>query len=301
MLGAEAKTTELLEAVESAAEWLVRRQQGDGSERGSWGEAAPWLTGRTMFALGKMKSAFPDVAPRNLQVVIERGGDFLERVQDRKSGAWDEELGTWDTAWCVLGLQAAGGSHRDAIQRGRQFLIEHFVQHYPGHQASYGDSYAALVARCLAETGDASDLERASLLLQTVASHQKQGYWDDEFGTSEILIAARDVKTQGGHLPTDWNQRAAAALDWLKARQSETAIWGTLTWTHAMCTQAYAEWANELRIDPNPANEAVRWLLDMQHSNGSWWHLPDHTAYSLEALTAASTDSRQVPQSRRRH
>jgi squalene-hopene/tetraprenyl-beta-curcumene cyclase len=115
-------------AVRRGVEYLVRRQQPDGSWYGRWG--VNYIYG-TCFALRGLRAAGED--PREAYVL--RGGEWLRAIQNA-DGGWGESCASYDnetftpapstpsqTAWALLGLMAGGDNNSLSVRKGIQYLL----------------------------------------------------------------------------------------------------------------------------------------------------------------------------------
>ena len=116
-------------AVKRGVEWLVRRQEADGSWYGRWGVA--YIYG-TCFALRGLAAA----GESDREAHVLRAGEWLRSIQNA-DGGWGESCASYDngvftpapstpsqTAWAILGLIAGGDSNSLSVQHGIEYLIE---------------------------------------------------------------------------------------------------------------------------------------------------------------------------------
>ncbi len=111
-------------------DWLLEQQESDGSWFGRWGTNHVYGTWSTLVAL----CADPEWRSSS---AVQRGVDWLKLVQ-RKDGGWGESndsyadpalIGKADcstsfqTAWALLGLIAAGEAHSEAAANGVDYLL----------------------------------------------------------------------------------------------------------------------------------------------------------------------------------
>ncbi len=115
-------------AVRRGVDYLVRRQEADGSWYGRWGVA--YIYG-TCFALrGLAASGESDREPHVL-----RAGEWLRSIQNA-DGGWGESCASYDsgtytpapstpsqTAWALLGLIAGGDSASLSVRHGIEYLV----------------------------------------------------------------------------------------------------------------------------------------------------------------------------------
>jgi squalene-hopene/tetraprenyl-beta-curcumene cyclase len=116
-------------AVRHGVEYLVRTQERDGSWYGRWG--VNYIYG-TFLALRGLKWG----GAGNVEEIIRRGGAFLRQSQNI-DGGWGESCTSYktnkfvsapstpsQTAWALLGLEAAGERNTPAVERGLRWLVE---------------------------------------------------------------------------------------------------------------------------------------------------------------------------------
>ncbi|MGC9220687.1 MAG: squalene--hopene cyclase [Solirubrobacteraceae bacterium] len=127
MLGLLGRSNEPL--TRTAVEWLLARQEADGSWFGRWGVNHVYGTGAVLPAL-----AAAGVSPEN--PAMRRAVTWLEGHQNA-DGGWGEDCRSYDdpawigrgestpsqTAWALLALAAAGERHGDAARRGVGWLV----------------------------------------------------------------------------------------------------------------------------------------------------------------------------------
>jgi len=116
-------------AVRRGVDWLVRRQEADGSWYGRWGVA--YIYG-TCFALRGLAVA----GESDREAHILRAGEWLRSIQNA-DGGWGESCASYDrgafvpapstpsqTAWAILGLIAGGDADSLSVQHGIEYLVE---------------------------------------------------------------------------------------------------------------------------------------------------------------------------------
>jgi squalene-hopene/tetraprenyl-beta-curcumene cyclase len=118
------------QAVDACLVYLRREQERSGSWFGRWGTNYIYGTWSVLTALEE--AGVPAEDP-----VVRRGADWLVSVQ-RKDGGWGEDNGTYfdsstegqgpastsfQTAWALLGLMAAGRGASAAVRRGVEYLL----------------------------------------------------------------------------------------------------------------------------------------------------------------------------------
>lgn len=130
------------EAIHRAMEFLRNEQEADGSWFGRWGTNYVYGTWSVLSAL---EAAGEDMQ----QPWIRRAVTWLEGMQ-RADGGWGEDNGNYwqpargnpnlstsfQTAWAVLGLLAAGEVDNPAVERGVAYLLE-----YQNEDAFWDDPY----------------------------------------------------------------------------------------------------------------------------------------------------------------
>ena len=115
---------------QSCLNFLLQEQTSEGSWFGRWGTNYIYGTWSVLTALEL--AGFPSNAP-----CVRRAADWLKRVQ-RQDGGWGEDNDTYgdetrqghgyastsyQTAWALLGLMAAGEVHSPELRRGIDYLI----------------------------------------------------------------------------------------------------------------------------------------------------------------------------------
>ncbi len=116
-------------AVRRGMDWLVKRQEADGSWYGRWGVA--YIYG-TCFALRGLAAA----GENDREAHILRAGEWLRSIQNA-DGGWGESCQSYDkgiftagpstpsqTAWAILGLIAGGDPASLSVQHGIEYLLE---------------------------------------------------------------------------------------------------------------------------------------------------------------------------------
>jgi squalene-hopene/tetraprenyl-beta-curcumene cyclase len=111
-------------------EWLLARQEVDGSWFGRWGANYVYGTGAVLPALAALGlGEHPSVAAgrRFLERVQNPGGGFGEDLRSYRDRSWSGR-GTStasQTAWALLGLQASGAADEPAAAGAIRYLVEH--------------------------------------------------------------------------------------------------------------------------------------------------------------------------------
>jgi len=116
-------------AARRGIQWLVRRQEQDGSWYGRWGVA--YIYG-TCFALRGLAAA----GESDREAHVLRGGEWLRAIQNA-DGGWGESCESYDrgtfvpapstpsqTAWALLGLLAGGDTNSLSVRNGIEYLLE---------------------------------------------------------------------------------------------------------------------------------------------------------------------------------
>ena len=116
-------------AVKRAVQWLIDRQEPDGSWYGRWGVA--YIYG-TCFALRGLAAAGED----DREAHILRAGEWLRGIQNA-DGGWGESCASYDhgtfvpgpstpsqTAWALLGLMAGGDDGSLSVEHGIEYLVD---------------------------------------------------------------------------------------------------------------------------------------------------------------------------------
>lgn len=117
-------------AVERCLAYLEREQERDGSWFGRWG--TNYIYGTWSVLLGLERAGLPPSTP-----LVRRAAAWLKRVQ-RPDGGWGEDHDTYrdpsrrgqgpastsfQTAWALLGLCAAGEADSPEVRRGVDYLL----------------------------------------------------------------------------------------------------------------------------------------------------------------------------------
>ena len=116
--------------LESCLDYLRKEQEENGSWFGRWGTNYIYGTWSVLVALEA-------VGPGPDEARIRRAVDWLKRAQ-RPDGGWGEDCGTYfdtkkagrgygstsfQTAWAMLGLMAAGEFNSPEVRRGAEYLV----------------------------------------------------------------------------------------------------------------------------------------------------------------------------------
>ncbi len=276
-------------AMERAEHWIVRRQESDGS----WGGIQPpWVYSLIALHLGGYALDHP---------VMKRGLEGIERfmIEDRDDR---HEVGApagpsrrleacqspvWDTALAMLALSDAGlaGEH-PAMVRGAEWLLAEEVtgsgdwsvarpQLRPGGWAFEfaNDNYP-----------DVDDTAEVVLALQRVARAAHAHH---------AANAAQNGSAAAGALAARIDGAVGRAVEWVEGMQSRSGGWGafdadnTLTLARDLPFLDFGEVIDEpsadvtahtvemfafLGLHERPASRrGVRWLLDSQELDGSWF------------------------------
>ncbi len=276
-------------AMERAEHWIVRRQEADGS----WGGIQPpWVYSLIALHLGGYALDHP---------VMKRGLEGIERfmIEDRDDS---REVGApagpsrrleacqspvWDTALAMLALSDAGlaGEH-PAMVKGAEWLLAEEVtgsgdwsvarpQLRPGGWAFEfaNDNYP-----------DVDDTAEVVLALQRVARAAHAHH---------AANAAQNGSAAAGELAARIDGAVGRAVEWVEGMQSRSGGWGafdadnTLTLARDLPFLDFGEVIDEpsadvtahtvemfafLGLHERPASRrGVRWLLDSQEPDGSWF------------------------------
>jgi squalene-hopene/tetraprenyl-beta-curcumene cyclase len=116
-------------AMRRGVEWLVGRQEADGSWYGRWGVA--YIYG-TCFALRGLAAA----GESDREAHVLRAGEWLRSIQNA-DGGWGESCASYDngaftagestpsqTAWAIMGLVAGGDAGSLSVRQGIEYLLE---------------------------------------------------------------------------------------------------------------------------------------------------------------------------------
>jgi squalene-hopene/tetraprenyl-beta-curcumene cyclase len=117
-------------AIERAVQYLLTHQKQDGSWYGRWG--VNYTYGTFLALRGLRASGSTDTSS-----AVQHAADWLRSVQNA-DGGWGESCASYDvhgfagasstpsqTAWALLGLDAAGDRNSDAVLRGVGWLLRH--------------------------------------------------------------------------------------------------------------------------------------------------------------------------------
>ncbi len=117
--------------LKACLQFLAREQEPDGSWFGRWGTNYIYGTWSVLAALEKLEG------PPS-QIPVQRAVDWLKNIQ-RPDGGWGEDCETYfdprkagkapestsfQTAWALLALMAAGQGESEEVGRGIRFLLE---------------------------------------------------------------------------------------------------------------------------------------------------------------------------------
>jgi squalene-hopene/tetraprenyl-beta-curcumene cyclase len=263
-------------ALARAERWIVRRQEADGS----WGGIQPpWVYSLMALQL----CGYPIEHP-----VMRRGIDGIETfmVEDRDDA---DSVGAppgrsrrleacqspvWDTALAIVALRDAGvpGAH-PAVTRGAEWLL--------GEEVTVRGDWALSRPR-LAPGGWAFEFANVN--------------YPDTDDTAEVVLALLRVDAAGAaslKLPARVPGAVRRAVDWLEGMQSSDGAWGAFDVDNtrslvrelpfldfgevidepsADVTAHVLEMLGALSMADTPAaRRALRWLLERQEADGSWW------------------------------
>ncbi|MHB1539245.1 MAG: squalene--hopene cyclase [Solirubrobacteraceae bacterium] len=247
-------------ALSSAERWIVRRQEADGS----WGGIQPpWVYSLMALKLRGYQLEHP---------VLRRGVEGIDAFMiDGEDGSRRLEAcqsPVWDTALALIALADAGyEDEHDVLRRAADWLV--------GEEVRVRGDWAVRRPR-LAAGGWAFEFEN-------------DGYPDVD-DTAEVVLALRRARGSDA-------ARARAAIEracrWVQGMQSKGGGWGafdadnTRTLVRVLAfldfgevmdgpsadvTAHAIEMLAELGLgDGAVAQEGVRWLIDEQESDGSWY------------------------------
>ncbi len=116
-------------ACRRAIDYLIAKQEADGSWYGRWGVA--YLYG-TCFALRGLRAMGED----DHEPHIQRANEWIRALQNA-DGGWGESCASYDrdgyvaaestpsqTAWALMGLMAGGDTYSSSVQNGLQYLLK---------------------------------------------------------------------------------------------------------------------------------------------------------------------------------
>jgi squalene-hopene/tetraprenyl-beta-curcumene cyclase len=130
MLSLAGRPGRLLPALEACLEYLRKEQESDGSWFGRWGT-------NYIYGTWSALDAFQQAGDSPNQPHIQRAVAWLKRMQ-RPDGGWSEgcctycgtepdsrdwESTSFQTAWAMLGLLAAGEAESPEVRRGAEYLM----------------------------------------------------------------------------------------------------------------------------------------------------------------------------------
>jgi len=126
-LAAEGRTHE--RAAERGLEWLLARQERDGSWFGRWGANYVYGAGAVLPALAACGLGdHPSMAAGRgfLESVQNPGGGYGEDLRSYRDRSWSGRgvSTASQTAWALLGLDASGAGEQDAAAAAVRFLVE---------------------------------------------------------------------------------------------------------------------------------------------------------------------------------
>ncbi|MDX8392368.1 MAG: squalene--hopene cyclase [Mariprofundaceae bacterium] len=116
--------------VDACLAYLRHEQEADGSWFGRWGT-------NYIYGTWSVLTALEDIGVHCNDVAVRKASEWLKSVQ-RKDGGWGEDHDTYanpckagqgrksttfQTAWALLGLMAAGEVNSPAVKRGVEFLL----------------------------------------------------------------------------------------------------------------------------------------------------------------------------------
>ncbi len=238
------------------------------------------LAAHAMLEAGDEESATRGLdwlAPRQ---ILDVKGDWAEQRPDVRPGGWAFQYGNDhypdldDTAVVVMAMDRArprlGDRFDEAIDRGTEWNV--------GLQSKDG-GYAAF------------DADNTHFYLNDIPFADHGALLDPP--TADVTARVVSMLAQVGE-PLD-SPRMVAALDWLKRDQLAEGSW----WGRWGVNYIYGTWSvlcalNAAGIDPASAmvRRAVRWLVQIQNSDGGWGESCD--SYALDRRghePAASTAS----------
>lgn len=118
------------QALDACLAYLRREQEPDGCWFGRWGT-------NYIYGTWSVLAAFEQVGIAPQDPAVRRAVEWLTRVQ-RSDGGWGEDNASYEdpatagrghastsfqTAWAMLGLMAAGEGHSTAVRRGAEYLL----------------------------------------------------------------------------------------------------------------------------------------------------------------------------------
>ncbi len=288
------------------ADWIVERQEADGS----WGGIQPpWVY--SLIALTLMGYGLD-------HPVIRKGIDGFHRfIMNDRSDGWRFQAcmsPVWDTAWAVRALAVAGldGTH-PAMQRAVGWLIDEQIPNdAPGDwrmkcDETGGNGWAfefdndaypdiddtTIVVLALLEGGDpaqvAASVERGRRW--TLAMRSKNGAWAafDRDNTRALLyrmpfsdfgamidpptedVTAHVLEMQAGLGAGTDDPDVAGGLRYLRATQKPGGSWfGRWGVNHVYGTWCVVSALGALKTGDDMVERAAAWLLRVQNPDGGW-------------------------------
>ena len=293
------------EAQKRTAQWVIERQEADGS----WGGIQPpWVY--SLIALDLMGYGLD-------HPVMRKGLEGMKRFTIDDAQGWRFLAcmsPVWDTAWAVRVLALAGfeASH-PAMRRAVEWLLrEQIPDDAPGDwrmKCRYGrgngwafefdnDAYpdiddTTIVVLALLEGGDraavTSSVERARRW--TLAMDSRNGAWAafDRDNTRELLykmpfsdfgamidpptedVTAHVLEMLAAFGYDTTNRYVARGLEYLRATQKPAGSWyGRWGVNHIYGTWCVISALTALRTGRDMVERAVDWLISMQNPDGGW-------------------------------
>jgi squalene-hopene/tetraprenyl-beta-curcumene cyclase len=283
-----------------AERWIVRRQEADGS----WGGIQPpWVYSLIALHLGGYPLDHP-VMRRGLEGIegfmIEDSGDShgvgAPQEPSRRLEACQSPV--WDTALAMLALSDAGlGRDHPAIVKAGEWLL--------GEEVTVPGDWSVMRPG-LAPGGWAFEFANVN--------------YPDVDDTAEVVLALERVGL--GRIGARWRGARERALSWVEGMQSSDGGWGAFDADNtrslvrelpfldfgevidepsADVTAHAVEMLGVLGLGDSPTAQAgVRWLLENQERDGSWYgrwgvnHIYG-TGAAVPGLIAAGVDSASEP------
>ncbi len=293
------------EARTRVADWIIERQEADGS----WGGIQPpWVY--SLIALNIM--GYPLDHP-----VMRKGIEGMQRFTIDRTGDWRFQAcmsPVWDTAWAVRALALAGFSpSHPAVQRAVDWLLrEQIPDDAPGDwrmkcDFSRGNGWAfefdndaypdiddtTIVVLALLEGGRRAtvteSVDRASAW--TLAMDSRNGAWAafDRDNTRELLyrmpfsdfgamidpptedVTAHVLEMLAALGEGSSNPAIARGLEYLRATQKPWGSWyGRWGVNHVYGTWCVISALAALNVGRDMIDRAAAWLVSVQNADGGW-------------------------------
>jgi len=249
-------------ALARAERWVIARQEADGS----WGGIQPpWVYSLMALAL----RGYPLEHPVMRAGIEGIEGFIIEEDGMRRLEACQSPV--WDTAFAIVALREAGlPADHPALAAAARWLLSQEVTHRGDWAVRRPD---------LAPGGWAFEFANVN--------------YPDVDDTAEVVLALLSLREEAGGLPPGAEQAIARAQRWVEGMQSKGGGWGAFDAdnTRALVRELPFLDFGELIDAPSAdvtahalemlaalgcadgarAREGLRWLLEQQEADGSWF------------------------------